>query len=338
MSGIYFGRTAQLLLVPAVLVFGLFMFGVGFLSGSFYRARSPVETIIRRQAGAGSTLANLQSQGAAQEEQPGGEAESLAQATGSLETSAPGESPDQVDQADRSESAEQEPSGQEEELDTGARDRALAELRANQEQPPAPEEATEQPSESPPPQTGQPFTFQVGAFLVEANAAELAATLISRGYEAWMAAEKDPEGRLWHFVRVGRYQDKQEATSAAAAFRQREGVNAVPVPLTTSPQAQATSTTPATPQQPVYIVYAGVYSNAQAARNAARPLLDQGYVPCVATILDEQHQTWHLVEVVEFPTREEAELFMQQNAQRGGGPELKIRELDARAISGKHCF
>lgn len=375
MSGMFLGRTALALLIPAVIFFGLFMFGTGFLSGSFYRARTtPVETVVRR--GGGETLSRLQAQNQAPAPSPEQEAESLAQSTGQLESPPPGQ--DGQPQQERTAPLEtaqspQEPEPGDSEAGDSARDRALAELRASQQQPQTAEEATPeatpeaepetppQPETQPATQAGadteaqppqslqsedtaaptaadkQPYTFQVGAFLVQTNAAELAATLMSRGYESWVVSEKDNEGRLWHFVRVGRYQDREEATSAAAAFKQREGVNAVPVPLATgngTPPNNAASP----PAQPLYVVHAGAYSNAQAARNAARPLLDQGYVPCVATFQDEEHQTWHLVEVVEFPSRAEALAFMKQSAERGTGPELKLRMLDARDISGKHCF
>lgn len=363
MSGMYLGRTSLALLIPAVIFFGLFMFGTGFLSGSFYRARTtPVETVIRR--GGGETLSRLQAQNQAPAPSPEQEAESLAQSTGELETAAPGQEgqPQQEQQQETPPVAaetQQEPEPADSEAGDSARDRALAELRANQQQPqpdadaepetppqtepqPGDDEAALQPPQpeattAQPASPNQPYTFQVGAFLVQTNAAELAATLMSRGYESWVVSEKDSEGRLWHFVRVGRYQDREEATSAAAAFKQREGVNAVPVPLAAGDASQQSSAG-AGPARPVYVVHAGAYSNAQAARNAARPLLDQGYVPCVATFQDEEHQTWHLVEVVEFPNRAEALAFMKQSAERGTGPELKLRMLDARDISGKHCF
>lgn len=335
MSGIHLGKTALALLIPAVFFFGLFMFGAGFLSGSFYTERStPTETVIRQDQAKSSTLESLRQQGG-QEKQD--EAESLAQTTGSLEEQTAAQSDGQP--------LPPESPAEEPETDSTARERALAELRAGQETD-APTESRETPLESEretpasqpeTPDTPGPFTFQVGAFLIEGNAAELAATLISRGYEAWVAAEKDAEGRLWHFVRVGRYQNREEAMSAAAAFRQRESINAVPVPLTNGQgrggQSEATGS-----RQPLFMVYAGAYSNVQAARDAAQALLGQGFVPCVATIVDAQHQTWHLVEIVEFPTRAEAEHFMQQSAQRGAGIVLKLRELEARAVTAKHCF
>lgn len=357
MSGLFLGRTALILLIPAVVVFGAFMFGAGFMSGTFYSERvPPPETVIRHEQPARSdTLTNLAQQPASSgEEQKQVVAESMAQTTGSLEAGQEGgqETADGEQQAAQPQQPEQQAAEEapQADLDPAARDRALAELRAGESDQARQEQQQDTEAQQPAqnaetpaaaqdaPASGQQYTFQVGAFLEQTNAAELAATLISRGYESWVVSHRDGQGRLWHAVRVGRYPNKEEADSAAAAFRQREGVNAVAVPLE---QGNVTSTQApvAAPQQkPIYVVYVGAYRNAQAARDAARPLLEQGYVPCVASILDSQHQTWHIVEVVEFPTRAEAETFMVQNSQRQGAPSLKLREILPDAIEDKHCF
>jgi len=373
MSGMYLGRTTLALLIPAVIFFGLFMFGTGFLSGSFYRARTtPVETVIRNTGNSGATLAQLQTREQTQPQAEEAEVESLAQATGQLETAPEGvttpEPEGQPAAGQQAQAGEQAPgqtedqapdAGQvaEEPADDGARERALAELRESQRmaQPDsAPEfqgqDAVQPPPAAPPAQTPdqtpagtptdtQPYSFQVGAFLVQTNAEELAATLMARGYDAWVVSDKDQEGRVWHYVRVGRYQGKEEATSAAAAFRQREGVNAVPVPLAGGGASGATAPGQAAkPSQPLFIVHAGAYSNAAAARNGARPLFDYGYVPCVVAFQDEQHQAWHLVELAQFTSLQEAEAFMAQSPQQREGLDLKIREIDQRDVVSKHCF
>lgn len=383
MSGMFLGRTTLALLIPAVIFFGLFMFGTGFLTGSFYRARTtPVETVIRRTSGAGSTLQQLQNLEESQSQAPAVEAESLAQATGQLEsapaapediqepqTTPPQTPAETAEQTPPAVSPPEAPTQAPQEVDDGARERALAELRESQlqEQPPsapefqefqasqesqpqpdgrmpapAPEQVQAQEQPAPQPDSvnavdTQPYSFQVGAFQVQRNAQELAATLAGRGYDAWVVSDKDNEGRMWHFVRVGRYQGRQEATSAAAAFRQREGVNAVPVPLNQGQEAAA-PVQEATPARPLYVVHAGAYSNAGAARNGARPLFDYGYVPCVLAFQDEQHQTWHLVELAQFSTRQEAEAFLAQAPQQREGLNLRLRMINADNVTSKHCF
>ncbi len=368
--GVLLGAKALMLLYSSIIIFGLAMFGIGFFSGAFFKERSPTETVIRHEsAPRPTTLQQLTAQGGSPPPtEQSAEVESLAQVTGSLEDTVPGQPLPQTVEGQALEPEQQLTVLAETEplptplspADESAREQALAELRAGQVA--APEHPT-QPAPPPVVETAAgatgPYSVQVGAFIIQNNALELVATLVGRGYDAWLASEKDVEGRAWFFVRVGRYPNREEAVIAAATFRQRENVNAVAVPIASAaptppggvaqPTAQTTTQTappvaeqPATPPagqgREVFVVHVGAFGNAQDAREAARPLLEQGYVPCVASIVDEQHQTWHLVEVVEFPTRTEAQAFIQQAGQRGNTPPLKVRQINTRSVTGRHCF
>lgn len=71
------------------------------------------------------------------------------------------------------------------------------------------------------------FSLQVGAFRNAENSDKVIRDLESRGYQAYVVAQRGSRSRVLHTVRVGRYVDREEARKAAAALRQREGIAAV---------------------------------------------------------------------------------------------------------------
>lgn len=346
MHGLYLGRMALVLLVPAVAAFGLFMFGTGFLSGQFYSDRTaPTETVVRREpalVGQGDSILSRTPHVPQHKEAE----ESMAQATGVLEQKDGAEAEDGQEIVGPDGALLAEQSADVSEIDAQRiRENALAELRARTG------------AETPPPGAmGADYSFQVGAFLVQTNAQELAASLRALGYDSWVADEKDAEGRLWHFVRVGRFASREEAAITALAFTQRQGIEAVIVHLdgqhrvtagvdTAAPSWQGSALEPpvsgeapqATLSKPFYVVQAGAFRNPQTARDAAAPLLERGYVPCVATVQDQEFQTWNVVEVATFANRAEAEAFLLQHGQKAG-VNLSVRELDAAKITDRQCF
>ncbi len=362
MHGIYLGRIALLLLVPAVTAFGLFMFGAGFLSGQFYSDRTaPTETIVRREPAQPSRTASILNRKPHVPEHKAAE-ESMAQATGILEQkngTAPAEEqtvaqtqPEEVTPAPAP-----EPESEITEQDAQQiREAALADLRAQTHQGQENQSPPQREQPAFPSQNSVGFSFQVGAFLVQTNAQELAANLQTQGYDSWVADERDKEGRLWHFVRVGHYATREDAATAALAFNQRQGVEAVIVAIggnqgaTTAGAvphgAQQTSGAPSQPQaatpeetfaKPIFVVQAGAFRNPQNARNAAAPLLEKGYVPCIATVQDQEFQTWNVVEVATFSSRAEAEAFLLEHGTKAG-VDLAVRQLDAARISDRQCF
>jgi cell division septation protein DedD len=346
MHGIYLGRMALVLLVPAVAAFGLFMFGTGFLSGQFYSDRTaPTETVVRREpalVGQGDSILSRTPHVPRHKEAE----ESMAQATGVLEQKdgAEAEGGQETVGPDGALLAGQ--SAELSEIDAQRiRENALAELRARSEA-----------AVQPPAEQGVDYSFQVGAFLVQTNAQELAASLRTLGYDSWVADEKDAEGRLWHFVRVGRFASREQAATSALSFTQRQGIEAVIVRLDGQNQETAGPATAAAPPpggvseppvtgvapqatlgKPFYVVQAGAFRNPRTARDAAAPLLERGYVPCVATVQDQDFQTWNVVEVATFANKTEAEAFLLQHGQKAG-VNLSVRELDPAKITDRQCF
>jgi len=63
---------------------------------------------------------------------------------------------------------------------------------------------------------------QIGSFRDAKNAKQLQDELNGRGYQATVFNARDSEQRMWHAVRVGRYQDLASATSDAAKIGNKE--------------------------------------------------------------------------------------------------------------------
>jgi nucleoid-associated protein YgaU len=67
-----------------------------------------------------------------------------------------------------------------------------------------------------------PFVVQIGAFRDAKNAKQLQDELNGRGYQATVFNALDSEQRMWHVVRVGRYQDLASAASDAEKIGDKE--------------------------------------------------------------------------------------------------------------------
>jgi hypothetical protein len=88
--------------------------------------------------------------------------------------------------------------------------------------PPAPPLPVQQPSPAPSPASmaapsvpGPYFTIQVGSFQDPANAAGLARSLGTKGWEAFVVDWTNGSGQVWKVVRVGRYLTEAQAAEAS---------------------------------------------------------------------------------------------------------------------------
>jgi cell division septation protein DedD len=79
-------------------------------------------------------------------------------------------------------------------------------------------ESKAQPAADEPP----PFVVQIGSFRDAKNAKQLQDELNGRGYQATVFNARDSEQRMWHAVRIGRYQDLASAASDAAKIGDKE--------------------------------------------------------------------------------------------------------------------
>ncbi len=70
------------------------------------------------------------------------------------------------------------------------------------------------------------FSLQLGAFQTEDNALKLRDQLKSKGYPVFLFRVLDPNGHLWHTVRMGHYGDMKEASQAAAKMTGKEEISA----------------------------------------------------------------------------------------------------------------
>ena len=62
---------------------------------------------------------------------------------------------------------------------------------------------------------GPYFTIQVGSFQDPANAASLARSLGTKGWEAFVVDWTNGSGQVWKVVRVGRYLTEAQAAAAS---------------------------------------------------------------------------------------------------------------------------
>lgn len=73
------------------------------------------------------------------------------------------------------------------------------------------------------------FALEIGTFVTDAQAQELAAELQQRGFEPVVVEQKAPRGHSLFRVMVGSYTSRAEATKAAEAFVREEDRRAVVV-------------------------------------------------------------------------------------------------------------
>lgn len=72
------------------------------------------------------------------------------------------------------------------------------------------------------PKPSGPYTVQVGAFLEKANAEVMLQDLRKKGYTPYIHTIWDAMKRQWHTVRLGNYEDQEEASKSAADFTKKE--------------------------------------------------------------------------------------------------------------------
>jgi len=84
-------------------------------------------------------------------------------------------------------------------------------MPVQQPSPPAPSPA----SMAAPSVPGPYFTIQVGSFKDPANAASLARSLGTKGWEAFVVDWTNGSGQVWKVVRVGRYLTEAQAAAAS---------------------------------------------------------------------------------------------------------------------------
>jgi len=66
------------------------------------------------------------------------------------------------------------------------------------------------------------YSIQVGAFLVKQNAEERQAYLQNEGYSARLIILTDSQKRVWYTVRIGTYDNREEASRFAKEFSSKE--------------------------------------------------------------------------------------------------------------------
>ena len=73
------------------------------------------------------------------------------------------------------------------------------------------------------------YRVQIGAFRNQDNATRLMQRLRPRGYDVAVIRGTDKRGMVWHYVRFGRFMDRNSALFEAKRFKKREGMTAIPV-------------------------------------------------------------------------------------------------------------
>jgi cell division septation protein DedD len=88
-------------------------------------------------------------------------------------------------------------------------------LPDQQPSPPVPSPAPSPAPIAAPSVSGPYFTIQVGSFQDPANAASLARSLGTKGWEAFVVDWTNGSGQVWKVVRVGRYLTEAQAVAAS---------------------------------------------------------------------------------------------------------------------------
>jgi cell division septation protein DedD len=75
------------------------------------------------------------------------------------------------------------------------------------------------------------FTVQVESCILEKNAITTANDLKKKGYEVFILKKQGLRGKTWYAVQIGSYKDRAEASQAASAFREKEKIVGVVMPI-----------------------------------------------------------------------------------------------------------
>jgi cell division septation protein DedD len=95
-----------------------------------------------------------------------------------------------------------------------------------------PEKASEETKPTPRPLTQEMvFTVQVESCILEKNAIKTADDLMKKGYEVFILKKQGLRGKTWYAVQIGSYEDQAEASHAASAFREKEKIVGVVMPI-----------------------------------------------------------------------------------------------------------
>jgi cell division protein FtsN len=73
------------------------------------------------------------------------------------------------------------------------------------------------------------FNLQVGAFRKETNALDTMEKLLKNGYDSFIFKATGSRQRIWHTVRIGRYNSYKEAASSLERFVEKENIVALVV-------------------------------------------------------------------------------------------------------------
>ncbi len=98
----------------------------------------------------------------------------------------------------------------------------LAVLRGNNKGKEPPESKNSQPAAHKSPD--ETLSLQAGAFLNRPNADKTKTKLVQNGFDADILILKDSKGRDWYLVRSGSYSSTDEAKKAAAAIKEKTGM------------------------------------------------------------------------------------------------------------------
>lgn len=99
--------------------------------------------------------------------------------------------------------------------------------------PAAPAETAAAPAATPAPSApavgDQPYSVQIGAFKVDANARQRAGDLRKEGLSVAVVERRNDGGEAWYYVRVGSYADMKAARAGADKIKKDQGIDGFPV-------------------------------------------------------------------------------------------------------------
>jgi tetratricopeptide (TPR) repeat protein len=73
----------------------------------------------------------------------------------------------------------------------------------------------------------RPLTLQTGAFQNKALAEKRREELKAKGFAAWLSTRMDSQGKAWHIVNVGHYDNMIQAKAAYEAFTEKTGLASI---------------------------------------------------------------------------------------------------------------
>ncbi len=181
------------------------------------------------------------------------------------------------------------------------------------------------------------YSVQVGAFRTQARAEEHKQLLVAKGYQPYIYPGENSKGALWYTLRIGDFDQVDEAIAAAHEFRMLEGSYVVLThfdslmmlrddagkrieitpPENTKPVAEAdddvakveedeASIDGETAEANQYAVQVGAFLNSENAYAFAEKLKGRGYPAYIFYYADTQGNAWNAVRAGDFPDPETA--------------------------------